>query len=97
MVGVTMSYMTMTIDLPFFPDPDGDETWREHSACTRSSMVEFFDLSNKESAKKLCDMCVVRGECLRFALHNNLPNGIWGGATPNERKEMRRTRRTVLV
>lgn len=41
-------------------------------------------------AKRICGQCPVRRECLAYALHHGLEHGIWGGLTPNERKELRR-------
>jgi WhiB family redox-sensing transcriptional regulator len=31
-----------------------------------------------------------RGPCLDWALRKGEPEGIWGGTTPDERKEIRR-------
>lgn len=44
-------------------------------------------------AKQLCVSCRVRGLCLEYALDANEEHGVWGGASPVERKLMRRTRK----
>jgi WhiB family redox-sensing transcriptional regulator len=36
-------------------------------------------------AKKFCEECPVKNECLQFALVNNEQYGIWGGLTLKER------------
>jgi WhiB family redox-sensing transcriptional regulator len=36
-------------------------------------------------AKKLCNDCVHRLECLEFALENDLREGVWGGLSERER------------
>ena len=41
-------------------------------------------------AKKLCEECPVKAECLTYALEANEPYGIWGGLTPSERGRLRR-------
>ena len=39
-------------------------------------------------AKAICDTCPVAKECLDFALSEDIEFGIFGGATPQERKAM---------
>src|SRR5260370_32751404 len=41
-------------------------------------------------AKRVCTACPVRVECLRWALEAGEMGGVWGGATPPERREIRR-------
>jgi WhiB family redox-sensing transcriptional regulator len=45
------------------------------------------------AAKAVCARCPVRVRCLEWALAANEPEGVWGGATPQERAEIRRERR----
>ena len=45
-------------------------------------------------AKAICHACLVRSECLAFALHHpqgELLIGIWGGTSARERRMLRRT------
>jgi WhiB family redox-sensing transcriptional regulator len=44
------------------------------------------------TAKRVCDSCHVREECLEYALSNGIADGIWGGLTKQERKRIRRER-----
>lgn len=45
----------------------------------------------QESAKLMCwTPCPVREKCLKHALENEIPHGVWGGFTERERKGMRR-------
>lgn len=47
-------------------------------------------------ARRCCRKCLVRLECLDFALANNEKWGIWGGLTERERRiEKARRRRNV--
>jgi WhiB family transcriptional regulator, redox-sensing transcriptional regulator len=43
-----------------------------------------------ERAKRVCQSCPVRAPCLYFALWHGLGFGIWGGATGEERRFIRR-------
>lgn len=40
-------------------------------------------------AKKLCNDCPIRIECLSYAIENNEVHGVWGQTTPIERKMIR--------
>lgn len=43
-----------------------------------------------EIAKQACLSCPVRAECLRRALETGERYGIWGGMTPDERRDLAR-------
>lgn len=42
----------------------------------------------QRQAKKYCQECPVRAECLAFALANREEYGIWGGLTVRERQKI---------
>ena len=44
------------------------------------------------AAKQICDECVVRDECLEYALVNRIEHGIFGGYTEKERVRILRQR-----
>ena len=49
----------------------------------------FSELKSKvEKAKAICNSCVVKSECLEFALNDGIEFGIFGGVTANERKAL---------
>lgn len=49
----------------------------------------FSELKSKiEKAKTICNSCPVKPECLEFALNDGIEFGIFGGATPQERKQL---------
>lgn len=64
--------------------------WIEKVACKPEQMNLFFsELKSKVAkAKAICDTCPVAKECLDFALSEEIEFGIFGGATPQERKAM---------
>lgn len=52
----------------------------------------FFGDTKKaqDEAKALCWECPARVECLRIAMQRNEPDGVWGGLTAKERKQLRK-------
>lgn len=71
-----------------------DTSWQEYSNCLGVDPDLFFPergASTKE-AKEVCRGCVVRDDCLEFALANGEKFGIWGGMSERERRRIRRQR-----
>ncbi len=76
--------------------------WRESAACLPYPAILFFGVDENESAterrareeeaKAICAECVVRADCLEYALEMREPYGIWGGLTELERKARLRSR-----
>jgi hypothetical protein len=44
------------------------------------------------AAKAICRSCVVREECLDWAIDKDEPAGVWGGLTEKERNKLKRHR-----
>lgn len=70
----------------------GGELWKPMAACTSAEPDLFFPVSSAESnpsqvaeAKAICARCLVRRECLDFAIQTRQMHGIWGGMTEEER------------
>ena len=77
---------------------DQPEWWRTLAAC-RGVVTDLFfpagdvapePVAQAEQAKAICRECVVREECLQFALATHQEFGIWGGTTESERRIIRR-------
>ncbi len=71
-----------------------DTSWQESSNCLGVDPDLFFPergASTKE-AKEVCRGCIVRNDCLEFALANGEKFGIWGGMSERERRRIRRQR-----
>jgi WhiB family redox-sensing transcriptional regulator len=69
---------------------------RKHGApvCQETDPETWFpqvgdSYGDSRTAKKLCNECPVKTECLTFALANNEMFGIWGGLTPKERQRIK--------
>jgi len=74
---------------------DGDaQGWQLQANCLGVDPDLFFPergASTKE-AKAVCRGCVVREDCLEYALANGEKFGIWGGLSERERRKIRRQR-----
>jgi WhiB family redox-sensing transcriptional regulator len=69
-------------------------SWRRFSNCLGVDPDLFFPergASTKE-AKGVCHGCVVKKECLEYALTTGEKFGIWGGLSERERRRIRRQR-----
>jgi WhiB family redox-sensing transcriptional regulator len=75
------------------------EDWMEFAACSDADPALFFpDGSSGASnvavaaAKKICEGCDVRLDCLEYALSNGLNVGVWGATSEGDRRKIRRQR-----
>lgn len=76
---------------------DGPGTsWRSRAACKHLPPDIFFPIgrgpraeAQTRLAKEVCSGCSVRPECLEFALAANMPYGVFGGMSEDERREAR--------
>lgn len=69
-----------------------DLQWMDDALCREIDAELFFPEPNKvpHDAKKACRLCRVRNPCLEYALSQGHLDGVWGGTTPQERKQMMR-------
>jgi len=76
------------------PEVPVREPWREDASCRGHDLSLFFpdegDLDGIERAKEICADCPVKDLCLSYAVETNQTEGIWGGATKQERRRLRR-------
>ena len=75
-------------------DEQDDQSWQLYANCLGVDPDLFFPergASTKE-AKSVCKGCVVREDCLEYALANGEKFGIWGGLSERERRRIRRQR-----
>ena len=47
-------------------------------------------LQQIEDAKKVCQSCAVKDQCLDWALDAGQDHGVWGGMSEDERRAMKR-------
>jgi WhiB family redox-sensing transcriptional regulator len=73
----------------------GDVSWIPQAACRGADQSDFFPSKKGESAKrakKVCQGCPVRLDCLDYALRHRLFDGVWGGCGERERRTLARKR-----
>jgi WhiB family transcriptional regulator, redox-sensing transcriptional regulator len=75
--------------------PAGSLAWVSLGACYGEDPELFFPvaaagpaLRQVNAAKAVCRRCTVRASCLSYAM-DAMPEGIWGGTTPEDRLAMR--------
>ncbi|SDJ95409.1 WhiB family transcriptional regulator, redox-sensing transcriptional regulator [Actinopolyspora mzabensis] len=74
--------------------------WQHRASCRDEDPELFFPVSEVgpgaqqvQQAKKICAQCPVSSECLAYAQRTGLDFGIFGGMTPEERREAGRRAR----
>ncbi len=74
--------------------------WMDVGACREAEPELFFPVSSAgpalaqvAAAKAVCARCVVREECLQYALETAQDHGVWGGLSEEERRAVRRAAR----
>lgn len=71
---------------------DDTLAWQDHANCLGVSPDLFFPErgASLKEAKEVCRGCVVREECLDYAIRNVERWGVWGGMSERERRSIRR-------
>lgn len=80
---------------------DNDD-WRQRAACREEDLTLFFPVgvtgpaeAQIAMAKRVCCGCLVKDQCLEFAVRTHQEHGVWGGASEEERRDIRRARRAA--
>jgi WhiB family redox-sensing transcriptional regulator len=75
--------------------------WRQRAACREKDPELFFPIGTSgpaidqaNEAKTVCMRCMVRPDCLDWALTTGQDAGVWGGLTEDERRKLRRRHST---
>lgn len=79
---------------------DEQPTWQADAACRGQGPATWFPTGEKGAqavddiarAKAVCATCRVTGPCLEYGLAHAMDHGVWGGASPDDRKAIRRRR-----
>jgi WhiB family redox-sensing transcriptional regulator len=69
-----------------------DDLWQELALCAQTDPEAFFPEKggSTREAKRICQGCQVKDECLEYALANDERFGIWGGLSERERRRLKR-------
>jgi WhiB family redox-sensing transcriptional regulator len=60
-----------------------DDQWRKYASCNGLPVSLFFEGYESSNAiqlevDSLCSQCVVRKQCLEYAIENNIEGGVFG-------------------
>ena len=69
-----------------------EQEWQEQALCAQTDPEAFFPEKggSTREAKRICQACAVRDECLEYALLNDERFSIWGGLSERERRRLKR-------
>lgn len=80
-------------------DPADEPHWSELGLCAETDPDAFFPEKggSTREAKQVCEGCIVRTQCLEYALANDERFGIWGGTSEQQRRKLRRERKRAAA
>lgn len=86
-----MGRSDLTEDFDVFYEQVSQE-WQEQALCAQTDPEAFFPEKggSTREAKRICRACVVRDECLEYALEHDERFGIWGGLSERERRRVKK-------
>ena len=71
--------------------------WRQLAACLDSDPTMFFPIGSTgpaveqiATATAICATCLVKEDCLQYALETNQESGVWGGYSEDDRRRLRK-------
>jgi WhiB family redox-sensing transcriptional regulator len=66
--------------------------WQERALCSQTDPEAFFPEKggSTREAKRICQRCDVKADCLEYALGHDERFGIWGGLSERERRKLKR-------
>ncbi len=76
-----------------------DTSWMARGNCRYEPPSTFFpsDGVGVEAAKRLCETCSVKEQCLEYALENRIDHGVWGGTSERQRRRILKKRKISSV
>jgi WhiB family transcriptional regulator, redox-sensing transcriptional regulator len=65
-------------------------SWLDLAACTEVDPAIFFPERGEPAApaKRVCMTCLVRAQCLDYALEHRINHGVWGGLGERQRRAL---------
>jgi WhiB family redox-sensing transcriptional regulator len=79
-------------------------SWRDDAACRDADPDLFFPIGTTgpalrhiDEAKRICRVCPAQIQCLDWALDHGVTDGVWGGATADERRALRSQLRKMTI
>ncbi|MFM7068849.1 MAG: WhiB family transcriptional regulator [Actinomycetes bacterium] len=71
-----------------------DTDWMAAGNCADKPPSLFFpsDGVGVDVARRVCDGCPVKAQCLEYAIENRIDHGVWGGTSERERRRILKAR-----
>ncbi|WP_151084154.1 WhiB family transcriptional regulator [Nocardioides cynanchi] len=76
--------------------------WWSQASCLKEDPELFFPVGTRgpavlqvEEARQVCRRCLVRTQCLEWAIASGPDHGVWGGLDAEERRQLKRSRAQV--
>jgi WhiB family redox-sensing transcriptional regulator len=78
--------------LPSSSTSTDEQDWQERALCAQTDPEAFFPEKggSTREAKRICQVCEVRDDCLEYALAHDERFGIWGGLSERERRKLKK-------
>ncbi len=76
-----------------YSDPENNPlSWQADAVCAQTDPEAFFPAKggSARDAKRICQGCDVKQQCLEYALANDERFGIWGGLSERERRKLKK-------
>ncbi|OLT42076.1 WhiB family transcriptional regulator [Saccharomonospora sp. CUA-673] len=73
-------------------DITDEQDWQERALCAQTDPEAFFPEKggSTREAKRICQGCEVKDDCLEYALAHDERFGIWGGLSERERRKLKK-------
>lgn len=73
-------------------DMTEEQQWQDRALCAQTDPEAFFPEKggSTREAKRICQGCEVKDECLEYALAHDERFGIWGGLSERERRKLKK-------
>lgn len=80
-------------------DQEREMQWMRDGECRNFPASAFFpsDGVGVDAARKICDTCKVKSQCLEYALDARIDHGVWGGTSERERRRILKSRRQEIA
>src|SRR5690606_24503584 len=67
------------------------QAWMDDAVCAQVGAGPFFPERGESAraAKRICAGCPVLDQCRQYALDNNILEGVWGGTTEIDRRQLK--------
>lgn len=73
-------------------DAPEEQEWQDRALCAQTDPEAFFPEKggSTREAKRICQGCEVKDDCLEYALAHDERFGIWGGLSERERRKLKK-------